>query len=49
MLVLLLMLYVHVPITLYANCDFNNILCYMLLQLQLKQTVEGLLNATLWG
>ena len=39
MLILSLMLYldVHVHIRLYANCDYNNTLYYMLLELQLKQ------------
>ena len=43
-------IHVHVPIRLYTNCDYNNTLYYMLLELQLKQDeLEGLLNPTLQG
>ena len=47
---LMLYIHVHVPIRLYTNCDYNNTLYYMLLELQLKQEqLEGLLNSTLQG
>ena len=47
---LMLYIHVHVPIRLYTNCDYNNTLYYMLLELQLKQEqLERLLNPTLQG
>ena len=47
---LMLYIHVHVPIRMYTNCDYNNTLYYMLLELQLKQEqLEGLLNFTLQG
>ena len=47
---LMLYIHVHVPIRMYTNCDYNNTLYYMLLELQLKQEqLEGLLNSTLQG
>ena len=47
---LILHIHVHVPIRWYTNCDYNNTLYYMLLELQLKQEqLEGLLNPTLQG
>ena len=47
---LMLYIHVHVPIRMYTNCDYNNTLYYMLLELQLKQEqLERLLNPTLQG
>ena len=47
---LMLYIHVHVPIRMYTNCDYNNTLYYMLLELQLKQEqLERLLNSTLQG
>ena len=42
---LMLHIHVRVPIRLYTNCNYNDTLYYMLLELQVQ--VEGLLNPTL--